>query len=375
MAGIYLHIPYCKFKCIYCDFYKETDESNIDAFADAICKEMVLRKNELPETVHTIYFGGGTPSRLNKRHFNQIFDAMFSNYTIAEDAEITLEANPDDLTPEYIAMLTTLPVNRLSVGIQSFDDDELRFLSRRHNSRQAIDAVKNCQKAGFDNISIDLMYGLPKQTIEMWKSNLQIAMQLDIQHISAYHLIYEAHTKLFTMLQKGKVKPVADELSVDMFDTLLDTVSENGFEYYEISNFAKDKLYSKHNTSYWQNRKYLGLGPSAHSYSGDERSWNVSSIDKYIESINKGEMDRESETLTTAQKYNEFVLTAIRTMWGVDLNRLKEKFGMQQYDYCMKNLQKQMDAGFVTIEDNHLKLTRKGLFVADGIATELMWVE
>lgn len=375
MAGIYLHIPYCKFRCIYCDFYKETDESNIDAFAKAICHEIILRKDELRETVDTVYFGGGTPSRLNKHHFDQIFKSLFNNFQIAADAEITVEANPDDLTSDYIGMLQTLPVNRISIGIQSFDDAELRFLSRRHTAQKAVDAVHRCQHAGYDNISIDLMYGLPKQTIEMWKSNLRVAMELDIQHISAYHLIFEEQTKLYTMLQRGKVTPAPDELSVEMFDLLLETVSLNGFEYYETSNFAKNGLYSRHNTSYWQNKHYLGLGPSAHSYNGEQRSWNISSLEKYIQSINKNELNQTSENLTVQQKYNEFVLTAIRTKWGVDLKQLKEKFGTAPYYYCMKNIQKHTERGFAFIESDRLKLTRKGLFMADGVASDLMWVE
>lgn len=375
MVGIYLHIPYCKFRCIYCDFYKETDETNIDAFSEAICAEMTFRKAELQESVETVYFGGGTPSRLHGKHFNDIFDSLFRNFQISPDAEITIEANPDDLTSDYIQMLQSLPVNRISIGIQSFDDAELRFLSRRHSAQQAIDAVERCQQAGYDNISIDLMYGLPNQTMEMWKSNLQTAMQLNVQHISAYHLIYEEHTKLYTMLQRGKVRPIPDELSVEMFDVLMDVVSKNGFEYYETSNFAKNQRYSKHNTSYWQSKHYLGLGPSAHSYNGDQRSWNIASIEKYIRSIQKGELNREIETLSRQQKYNEFVITRIRTKWGVDLEQLKAQFGNQKYDHCMKNAEKLIEKGLVFIENQHLKLTRQGLFVADGVAIELMWLD
>ena len=375
MAGIYLHIPYCKFRCIYCDFYKETDESSIDAFGEAVCREMELRKEEIQETVHTVYFGGGTPSRLNKYHFDQIFSSLFNNFQIDRNAEITLEANPDDLTSDYIGMLQTLPINRISIGIQSFDDAELQFLSRRHSARQAVDAVHRCQRAGYDNISIDLMYGLPKQTIEMWESNLQLAMDLNIQHISAYHLIFEEHTKLYTMLQRGKVRPAPDELSVAMFDLLIKTTAQHGFEFYEVSNFAKNQLYSRHNTSYWQNKPYLGLGPSAHSYNGSQRLWNVSSIEKYIQSIHKEELCLTSENLTFQDKYNEFVLTAIRTKWGVDLKQLRKKFGLQQHNYCLKHVQKHIDSEAAYIEGDFLKLTLKGVFMADGVASDLMWVE
>lgn len=372
MAGIYLHIPYCKYRCIYCDFYKETDESSMNAFVNAVCREAEVRKDELRETVHTVYFGGGTPSRMNKTHFEQIFEVLLSNFSIAADAEITLEANPDDLTSEYIEMLTGLPVNRLSIGIQSFNDKTLSFMSRRHTARQAIDAVKNAQEAGFDNISIDLMYGLPKQTMEIWESDLKTAFELNVQHISAYHLIYEPDTKLFDMLQRGRVKPIPDDLSVEMFFVLVDRMAENGFEYYETSNFARNGLYSRHNTSYWQSKPYLGLGPSAHSYNGEKRSWNIASIDKYIRSIEKGQLNQESETLSFLQKYDEYIITRIRTKWGIDLDFLKEKFGSELQDHCLKAAQKQIENGFLFIDDNHLKLTRKGLFMADGIAVELM---
>ena len=376
MAGIYLHIPYCKVRCIYCDYYKETDETNIDQFTEALCHEAEMRKHEIgDEVINTIYLGGGTPSRLHKEHMAMLFDTLYEHYTIAPDSEITIEANPDDLTDDYINMLATTPINRFSIGIQSFDDDELRFLSRRHKSQQAIDAVHAVQQAGFDNISIDLMYGLPKQTMELWKQNLQLAMQLDVQHVSAYHLIYERETKLYTLLQRGRVKPVEDELSLEMFDTLIETLALHGFEQYETSNFAKDKLYSRHNTSYWQNKKYLGLGPSAHSYDGDRRSWNVASLERYIASLNQNERDFEFETLTESEKYNEHVLTGIRTKWGVDLEVLREKFDAKYYDYFMQNVKKHLDSGFVFIEDNHLMLARKGLFMTDGIASDLMWVD
>ena len=306
MAGIYIHIPFCKTRCVYCDFYKETDESKINDFVAALCAEATLRKNEISESIKTIYFGGGTPSRLSKQHFENIFENLFSNFSVESDAEITLEANPDDLSEEYIQLLRELPFNRISIGIQSFDDDELKFLSRRHSAQQAIDAVKRCQQAGFDNISIDLMYGLPKQTLEIWKENLQKACELNIQHISAYHLIYEPETKLYSLLQKGKIQPVTDDASTEMFSTLIDVLLQNGFEHYEISNFAKNGLYSMHNTSYWKNEKYMGLGPSAHSYDGENRSWNVSSLNKYIESVKSGKLSQETENLTLSQKYMIF---------------------------------------------------------------------
>jgi oxygen-independent coproporphyrinogen-3 oxidase len=374
MAGIYIHIPFCKTRCVYCDFYKETDESKIKVFAEALCAEALRRKNEVTEPVKTVYFGGGTPSRLDNQAFGEIFETLFSHFPIEEDAEITLEANPDDLSEEYIHLLRKLPFNRISIGIQSFDDGELKFLSRRHSARQAIQAVKLCRQAGFENISIDLMYGLPGQTPGMWEKSLRQACELDVWHISAYHLIYEKQTRLYALLQKGSVRPVTDEASTEMFSMLIDTLAQNGFEHYEISNFAKSKKYSIHNTSYWKNEKYIGLGPSAHSYDGENRSWNIASLEKYITAIQSGELLQETEKLTFTQKYNEFILTGLRTMWGVDLNLLKEKFGQELFDYCLQNARKFIREGFLVSKDNSLIMNRKGIFISDGIMSELMRV-
>ena len=374
MAGIYIHIPFCKTRCVYCDFYKETDENQIKVFTEALCTEAALRKNEVTEPVKTVYFGGGTPSRLDNQAFAEIFETLFSHFPIEEDAEITLEANPDDLSEEYIHLLRKLPFNRISIGIQSFDDGELKFLSRRHSARQAIQAVKLCRQAGFENISIDLMYGLPGQTPGIWEKSLRQACELDVWHISAYHLIYEKQTRLYALLQKGSVRPVTDEASTEMFSMLIDTLAQNGFEHYEISNFAKSKKYSIHNTSYWKNEKYIGLGPSAHSYDGENRSWNIASLEKYITAIQSGELLQETEKLTFTQKYNEFILTGLRTMWGVDLNLLKEKFGQELFDYCLQNARKFIREGFLVSKDNSLIMNRKGIFISDGIMSELMRV-
>ena len=362
-------------RCIYCDYYKEINESDIDQFVEAVTLEAEVRKSELNgEPIETIYFGGGTPSRLSKKHFDKIFDTLKNHFDITPDAEITLEANPDDLTADYLAMLQQQPINRLSIGIQSFDDKELQFLSRRHTGAEAIQSVAAAQAAGFDNISIDLMYGLPHLTLEGWKRNIEQAVQLDIQHISAYHLIYEPDTHLYTLLQRGEVRPLNDELSLAMFDTLIDTLAHHGFEYYETSNFARNQLYSRHNTAYWQNKKYLGLGPSAHSYDGNRRSWNIANTTLYIAGVNSGKRDYAFETLTQSEQYNEYVLTRIRTRWGVNLKELKEKFGAQYYDYCMENIKPHLDNGMVKLIDDHLLLTRSGLFMTDGIAADLMFV-
>lgn len=374
MAGIYIHIPYCKTRCTYCDFYTLTNESQIDAFVVALCAEARMRKKEITEPVKTIYFGGGTPSRLHKDHFERIFETLFSHYSIEPDAEITVEANPDDLSDDYLRMLAQLQVNRLSIGIQSFDDGELKFLSRRHTAQQAADAVKKSQQQGFHNISIDLMYGLPGQTTEIWKQNLNQAIGLNIQHISSYHLIYEEKTRMHRLLKAGKIQPVPEETSTEMFALLIDTLTAQGFIHYEISAFGKEGYFSRHNTAYWQNKKYLGLGPAAHSFDGDNRYRNVASLNRYIKSMESGLPEREKEPLSLQEKYNEFILTGLRTMWGVDLQDLKLKFGGHFHDFCLENAQRYIEKRLLRTEDGKLKLTREGIFVSDGIMSDLMWV-
>lgn len=373
-VGIYLHIPFCKTRCTYCDFYTLTNESQIDKFVEAISVEAALRKNEIQEEVKTIYFGGGTPSRLNINHFEKIFESLYNNYSIDSKAEITVEANPDDLSDEYLETLSKLPVNRLSIGIQSFNDYELKFLSRRHSSQQAIDSVRIAQKHGFSNISVDLMYGLPDQTDEIWRENLQKVTSLDVQHLSAYHLIYEEKTRMYSMLKAGKIKPVDEELSTTMFSMLIDWMTSHNFIQYEISAFGKEGFFSQHNTSYWKNRKYLGLGPAAHSYDGYDRSWNISSLNRYIKGVESGILEREAEHLSINEKYNEFILTGLRTMWGVNLSDMINLFGEDIYTYCIQNAQQYINAGKLTIQENSLKLTRDGIFISDGIMSDLMRV-
>lgn len=374
MAGIYIHIPYCKTRCTYCDFYTISNETQIDAFVNALCKEAVIRKNELSETVHTVYFGGGTPSRLHRKHFEQIFKTLFNQYSIDAEAEITVEANPDDLSDEYIEMLAELPVNRLSIGIQSFDDGELKFLKRLHTARQAIEAVKKCQEKEFHNISIDLMYGLPDQTMERWGENLNQAIGLNIQHISAYHLIYEEKTRMYSLLKAGKIKQVDETTSIAMFSILIDRLTSNGFIHYEISAFGKEGCFSRHNSSYWQNKKYVGLGPSAHSYDGENRSFNIPSLIRYIKGIESGIPDSSFEQLSQNEKYNEFILTGLRTMWGINLTELNNRFGEKYFQFCMDNAQKYLEQKLLKRDEDTLKLTREGVFISDGIMTDLMRV-
>lgn len=375
MAGIYIHIPFCKSRCIYCDFFTSTNEVEMDNYVRTLCKEINDRKNELThDYVNTIYFGGGTPSRLQRNHFEYIFDAIYANYTLVEELEITIEANPDDLSPDYVDMLHDLPFNRISIGIQSFDDEELKFLSRRHDAKDAIEAVKYCQEKGFLNISIDLMYGLPKQTLAIWQRNLQQALALNIQHVSAYHLIYEEKTRLYSLLQAGKVNPVDEDSSLEMFEVLIDTFTKAGFEHYEISAFAKPGFISQHNSSYWTGQKYLGFGPSAHSFDGEHRWWNVSSLTKYTAGINSSKPDIEMENIDTTAMYNEYIITGLRTVWGIDLEVLKTKFGNELYDYFLLNAQRYFNLNYLKRENTNVALTHKGIFISDGIMSDLMKV-
>ncbi len=375
MAGVYLHIPFCKSRCTYCDFYMGTNESHIDAFVEAICVEAAVRSEETKEPIGTLYFGGGTPSRLQQHHFERIFDTLYSNYNIEPDAEITMEANPDDLSEEYTAMLAALPFNRLSIGIQSFDDGELQFLSRRHGAQEAIDAVRRCQRHGFSNISIDLIYGLPRQTIAVWQRNLEQAVVLGIQHISSYHLIYEERTRMYRLLQTGRITPLLEETSTEMFAMMIDRLTTAGFIHYEISAFGKEGFFSRHNCSYWNDVPYIGLGPSAHSYNGSSRSWNIRSILRYNKSGENGHFECEREQLSRQEQYNEFILTGMRTMWGIDLRDLEKRFGEEYFDYCKTNIQPFLDRGMVRQEGSRLILTREGIFISDGIMSDLMRVD
>lgn len=375
MAGIYIHIPFCKTRCTYCDFYTGTNETRMDAFVDTLCTEASIRKAEIPEPIETVYFGGGTPSRLRQEHFEKIFDALHRHFSIGTTTEITVEANPDDLSEAYVQMLSRLPVNRLSIGIQSFNDEELKFLSRRHSAEQAIDVVRRCQQHGFGNISIDLMYGLPQQTMEIWGYNLGQAIALEVPHISSYHLIYEEKTRMYRLLQTGRIKPVGEEVSTDMFALLIERLTAKGYIHYEISAFGKEGYFSRHNSSYWKNKKYLGLGPAAHSYDGNNRSFNIPSLIRYIKGVESGILNRETEQLNTGEKYNEAVLTGLRTIWGLDLTELTSRFGEKFYRYCIENAQKYLDSNLLKIDAGRLKLTRAGVFISDGIMSDLMWTK
>lgn len=376
MAGIYLHIPFCKTRCIYCDFYSTTRSELKTRYVRALCSELEMRKEYLKgERVETIYFGGGTPSQLEEGDFRQLFETIQKCYGMESCREITLEANPDDLSKEYLQMLSTLPFNRLSMGIQTFDDATLKLLKRRHDARTAIEAVDRCRQAGFSNISIDLIYGLPGETKERWENDLRQAIDLNVEHISAYHLIYEEDTPIYKMLKQHQVSEVDEDSSLEFFTLLIERLQKAGFEHYEISNFCRPGKYSRHNTSYWQGISYLGCGPSAHSFDGMTREWNVSSIDLYIKGIEENRRAFEIEHLDQATRYNEFIITTIRTVWGTPIEKLKQTFGNELWEYCRKMAAPYLENGKLEEHDGALRLTREGIFISDSIMSDLLWVD
>lgn len=376
MAGIYIHIPFCKTRCIYCDFYSTTNNELKQRYTSALCQELRTRKSYLKsESVATIYFGGGTPSQLSEADFKRIFETIREVYGMDSAREITLEANPDDLTEEYAAMLRTLPFNRISIGIQTFDDPTLKLLNRRHNAGQAIEAVERCRRAGFQNISIDLIYGLPGETGERWERDLQQAVSLNVEHISAYHLTYEKGTPIYDMLQAHRIHEVNEDSSVNFFTTLMDSFGVAGYNHYEISNFCKPGMHSRHNTSYWNGTPYLGCGPSAHSFNTQSREWNVSSLEEYISSIEKGQRSFELEMLEETTRYNEYIMTSLRTMWGISLNHIEQTFGTKFKDYFMEIAESYIDNKKMEANDKHIRLSREGIFISDSIISNLMYVD
>lgn len=375
MAGIYIHIPFCKRRCIYCDFFSTTQIEKKNRYIQALCQELQIRKEYLQgEEIETIYLGGGTPSLLSEEELKEIFTYIYKVYNVSSNAEITIEANPDDLTSDYVTMLRRLPINRISMGIQTFQEETLKLLHRRHTATQAIQAFHRCREAGFRNISIDLMYGLPNETLDTWIQDLQQAVNLHPEHISAYHLIYEEGTPLWTLKEQHQVKEADEELSVTFFSTLIDKLTEVGYQHYEISNFCRPGLHSRHNSSYWTGKKYLGCGPSAHSYNGISRQWNIASLEEYIKGINTNKPIYEIEELDIYTRYNDFVITSIRTCWGMSLSNLHSKYGEKLYHYCLRMAKSHIEQGMLEINDDTLRLTRKGIFISDGIMSDLLWV-
>lgn len=372
MAGLYIHIPFCKSRCSYCDFHSGVQLALLDRFADALRAELTSRVSYLKnDPLDTIYFGGGTPSLLSTEHLSSIFESIKSHWNISNCKEITLEANPDDLSEEKLEKLSKLPINRLSIGIQSFNDNELKILRRRHTAQQAVDAVKNAQKY-FSNISIDLMYGLPEQTISSWKDTISEALALNIQHVSAYHLTYEEGTLLERKRREGRISPVLEEESVAMYRLLQNMLHEKGIEQYEISNFAIPGFHSRHNSSYWRGINYLGIGPSAHSFDGESRQWNIANTLQYITGIEQGTSHFEKEVLSEIDKYNEMIMISLRTTDGISLERIEQEFGTNAKKELLKQSARFIESGIMLFEENRLHLSSGGLFLSDGIITDLM---
>lgn len=417
MAGLYIHIPFCKSRCIYCGFYSTTLHSLRARYVDALCREMELRSisgNPLDSrvSISTIYLGGGTPSQLNAHELNQIFDSIYRFYQVEDSAEITMECNPDDLAPNtqthpfsnafsdsknpsYVEILSQLPINRISLGIQTFSDNLLQFLHRRHTASQAKEAIRLLRAVGFKNISIDLMFGFPDETIDEWQYDIDQALQLDVEHISAYSLMYEEATPLFEM----RAKSISEDLSLAMYHLLIDRLTAAGYEHYEISNFAKTthsvsaplssrlvkvekssptyySYRSRHNSSYWHGVPYIGIGAAAHSFDIDSRYWNVSDVRQYIQSIENGELPvDEKEILSVSEKYDDMVMTALRTKEGINLEQVLNRFGTDYHDYLLKNASPYLNSQMLTLNDtNQLRLTQKGLYISDSIMSDLMYV-
>lgn len=375
IVHLYIHIPFCKQACHYCDFHFSTSMKHKEDMVNAIIAEIGMRKSELPRSpLETIYFGGGTPSLLTDSELGRIFDAISSHFDIENDAEITLEANPDDLTAAKIKELRNSPVNRLSIGIQSFRDSDLKLMNRAHNSDEAERSVKISQDAGITNITADLIYALPDQSLNDWRENIYKLIALDVPHLSSYCLTVEPKTALAKFVREGKIRTVPDQTAADHFNVLVEETSKAGFEHYEISNFAKAGFIARHNSSYWKGEPYLGVGPSAHSYNGTSRRWNVSNNMEYLKCIFADQHAWKEEVLTNNERYNEFVMTGLRTKWGVNVNTVNQIFGDEFRKYLLSSAEQHIATGQLKFENNVLLLTEKGKFLADGIASDLFVV-
>ena len=371
MSGIYIHIPFCKQACHYCDFHFSTNLKKKDEMVLALAKEIEMRKSEFQDKiVETIYFGGGTPSILSIEDLRFLIDAVYRNYKVVENPEITVEANPDDLDNETIRQLANSPVNRLSIGIQSFFEDDLKIMNRAHNAEEAKKCLETATQY-FDNISIDLIYGVPEMSNEKWLQNIETALSFGVPHISSYALTVEPKTALHSFIQKGIVPQPDDEVAQEHFQILVDKLSENGFIHYELSNFGKENYFSKNNSSYWLGKKYIGIGPSAHSYDGKNRGWNVSNNSLYIKSIQENKLPIEIETLTKTDRYNEYIMTGLRTIWGVSLERIEQEFGKTYLEYLNQQASKFIEDHLLFVDNNILRTTKKGKFLSDGISSDL----
>ena len=373
MAGIYIHIPYCKKICAYCDFYKVISKDNHTEFIKAIIKESQTRNNYLgDEPVSTIYFGGGTPSVISLDEINKILESIFKFYRIDNDPEITIEINPDDADPDYLKGLYNLKINRISLGIQSWRDTDLKILNRRHNAAQAEKAMNDTFTAGFSNVTMDLIYGIPGLSSESWAEILDKTFLFPIKHLSAYHLTVEPGTVFGKMKKKGLFKEIDEEESASQFNILIEKAEKEGFIHYEISNFGLEGFFSKHNTNYWKQVKYLGLGPSAHSFNNYSRQWNVKNVTAYINAVNNNKTFFAGEELSTKTKFNEYIMTSLRTMWGIDMDFVETTFDKEGYDYIMNLAGKYKGYGLMREENKNLVLTNQGKMISDNIISEFM---
>ena len=374
MSGIYLHIPFCKKACHYCNFHFSTSMRHADKMIDAIHAELKLRKKEAQRPLETIYFGGGTPSVLSKEHIVGMLDQVHQHYDVIQSPEITLEANPDDLTLEYMQALQEAGINRLSIGIQSFHDSELKLMNRAHNASQALSSVTLAKKE-FDNVSIDLLFGNPNTTLDDWKRNLDHALQLEVPHISSYALTLEPKTALERFVDKGVFSLLDENVVEAQFHHLVDTLTQAGYDHYELSSFGKPGYHSQNNTGYWQGKTYLGIGPSAHGFDGNQRYWNVSNNASYMQQIIKGELPQTIEKLSVVDIFNESIMIGLRASWGVSLQAMENKLGLRYRQHLEDQAKRFMDEGLLHIENNALKTTRKGAFLADGISAELFLID
>lgn len=392
-TGLYIHIPFCESRCIYCGFYSTTSLRLRDDYVDALCREMQLRRqlNFQGEKValSTIYLGGGTPSMLSGEQLCQLFRHIQDHYILTDEMEVTMECNPDDVTEEFCQQLRQLPINRVSMGAQTFSDERLSFLHRRHRSAQVFHAIELLRAIGIHNISIDLMFGFPGETLDDWKKDILTALSLNVEHISAYSLMYEEGTALYHLLSQGKIEEIDEETSLKMYETLIDMLTEAGYEHYEISNFARPGCRSRHNSSYWHEIPYIGLGAAAHSYSRQQqedgkweitRSWNIDNLSRYIAEIQSGKRPFEQETLDLNTRYNDLITTALRTSDGIDIQKMKSEFGENMTEHLLSEAQPMLKRGLLqikrpdTLSSEHLTLTRKGIYISDDIMGDLMIV-
>lgn len=372
MSGIYLHIPFCKQACHYCDFHFSTSLKKKEALVAMMAREIELRNTWMGDhtLIETIYFGGGTPSLLTIPELLFLIETIYQHFKVVDQPEITLEANPDDLTPDYLHALAQTPVNRLSIGVQSFFEADLRLMNRAHNAQEAL-ACLQLATSLFDNITLDLIYGIPGLTHEKWLANIQTALDLGVPHISSYALTVEPKTALHSFVQKGIIPNPDDGQAQEQFLLLMDQLEAAGFVHYELSNFGKEGYFSKNNSAYWLGKPYVGIGPAAHSFNGTQRGWNVSNNTKYIQALEAHELPIELETLSLTDRYNEYVMTGLRTIWGVDLHRLETEFGPRFKTYFLQQAEAHLEDHLLFIDGDIVRTTRKGKFLSDGIASDL----